>query len=369
MIDFSRLDSFNDVIEAPADRAGVREIALALIDPDPDQPRKNFDSAKLAELAQSIKVYGVIQPVVVKTAGSRFMLVSGERRWRAAALAQLETIPVVVRDDLSVRAQVVENLQRDDLTPFELFRAIAAELDGGTTQKELAEAYGKSKQWISDYASVAKMPPALQDALRDGRANDISALNTLSRLHKQAPEQVEKLASSEAPITRHLVNQLADSLARKATGADDAGAAAGAAPGKAAPKTKPEPKAAGTQGGVEDDNNDGEGGGDVGALPSSGVADNGEGLDVGGRGPAAVPGAGEGSTKADDYTPPKALPQDLPVGIKVQYEGDTYWLRYDRQKDEGGRRLVMIATHTGLTLYAPMADMVLAAIYPHHMAD
>lgn len=361
MIDFSRLDSFNDVIEAPADRAGVREIALALIDPDPDQPRKNFDSTKLAELAQSIKVYGVIQPVVVKTAGSRFMLVSGERRWRAAALAQLETIPVVVRDDLSVRAQVVENLQRDDLTPFELFRAIAAELDGGTTQKELAEAYGKSKQWISDYASVAKMPPALQDALRDGRANDISALNTLSRLHKQAPEQVEKLASSEAPITRHLVNQLADSLARKATGADDA--STGAAPGKAAPKTKPEPKAAGAQSGAGEDDG-------AGAPPSSGVADNGEGLDVGGRGPAAVPGAGDGSTKAgDDYTPPKALPQDLPVGIKVQYEGDTYWLRYDRQKDEAGRRLVMIATDTGLTLYAPMADLVIEAIYPHHTGE
>lgn len=364
MIDFSRLDSFNDVIDAPADRAGVREIALALIDPDPDQPRKNFDPTKLAELAQSIKVYGVIQPVVVKTAGARFMLVSGERRWRAAALAQLETIPVVVRDDLSVRAQVVENLQRDDLTPFELFRAIAAELDGGTTQKELAEAYGKSKQWISDYASVAKMPPALQDALRDGRANDISALNTLSRLHKQAPEQVEKLASSEAPITRHLVNQLADSLARKATGADDAGAGTGAAPGKAAPKTKPDPKASGAQAG-----DDGEQDAGAGVPPSSGVADNGEGLDIGGRGPAAVSGSGQGAAKAgDDYTPPKALPQDLPVGIKVEYDGDTYWLRYDRQKDEGGQRLVMIATDTGLTLYAPMADLVLAAIYPHHTA-
>lgn len=363
MIDFSRLDSFSDVVEAPADRAGVREIALALIDPDPDQPRKTFDQAKLAELAQSIKVHGVIQPVVVKTAGPRFMLISGERRWRAAALAQLETIPVVVRDDLSVRAQVVENLQRDDLTPFELFRVIATELDGGATQKELAEAYGKSKQWISDYASVAKMPPALQDALRDGRANDISALNALSRLHKQAPEQVEQLASSEAPITRHLVNQLSESLARKATGANDAGAD----PGKALGKIKTEPKAAGAQSGAGEDDG-------AGAPPSSGVADNGEGLDVGGRGPAAVPGAGagagDGSTKAgDDYTPPKALPQDLPVGIKVQYEGDTYWLRYDRQKDEAGRRLVMIATDTGLTLYAPMADLVIEAIYPHHTGE
>lgn len=364
-IDFSRLDKFDGVLDAPADRAGVREIALSLIDPDPDQPRKVFDQVKLTELAQSIKIYGVIQPVVVKTAGQRFKLVSGERRWRAAALAHRETIPVVVRDDLSVRAQVVENLQRDDLTPFELFRAIAAELDGGTTQKELAEAYGKSKQWISDYASVAKMPPALQDALRDGRANDISALNTLARLHKQAPEQVEKLAGSEAPITRHMVNQLADNLARKATGADTgAGAEPGKAPAKT--KTKTDPNADSSQGGTANTG----AGDDAAPPPSSGVADNGEGLDVGGRGPVAVPGSGESSTKAgDDYTPPKALPQDLPVGIKVQYEGDAYWLRYDRQKDEAGRRLVMIANDTGLTLYAPMEELVLAAIYPHHKAS
>ncbi|MFC3715169.1 ParB/RepB/Spo0J family partition protein [Luteimonas soli] len=351
------------MLDAPADAAGVREIPLDLIDPDPEQPRKTFDQAKLLELAESIKAHGVIQPVVLRTSGDRFELIAGERRWRAAALAKLETVPAIIRDDLSARAQMVENLQREDLSAFEIYRVIAAELDAGTSQKELATAYGKSKPWVSDYAAVAKMPPALQDALRDGRASDISALAALARLHKQAPAQVEQLAESGAPITRHLVNQLADSLARKATGADGAGTD----PGKAPAKTKAEPKATGAQSGAgEDGDDDGEDDG-AGAPPSSGVADNGEGLDVGGRGPAAVPGAGDGSTKAgDNYTPPKALPQDLPVGIKVQYEGDTYWLRYDRQKAEGGRRLVMIATDTGLTLYAPLADLVLEAIYPHH---
>lgn len=356
MVDFSGLDQFSSMLNAPADAAGVREIPLDLIDPDPEQPRKNFDQAKLLELAESIKAHGVIQPVVLRTSGDRFELIAGERRWRAAALAKLETVPAIIRDDLSARAQMVENLQREDLSAFEIYRVIAAELDAGTSQKELATAYGKSKPWVSDYAAVAKMPPALQDALRDGRASDISALAALARLHKQAPAQVEQLAESGAPITRHLVNQLADALARKATGADQ---------GKAPAKTKAEPKATSAQSGAGEDD-DGEDDG-AGAPPPSGVADNGEGLDVGGRGPAAVPGAGDGSTKTgDDYTPPKALPQDLPVGIKVQYEGDTYWLRYDRQKDEGGRRLVMIATDAGLTLYAPLADLVLEAIYPHH---
>lgn len=362
MVDFSRLDDFSAVIDAPADRAGVRKIQLSLIDPDPDQPRKSFDQVKLAELAQSIKVHGVIQPVVVKTAGARFMLVAGERRWRAAALAQLDEIPVVVRDDLTARAQMVENLQRDDLTPFDLFRAIAAELDGGASQKQLGEELGKSKQWISDYASVSKMPPALQDALRDGRASDISALNALARLHKQAPEQVEKLASSEAPITRHLVNQLADTLARSAVGGTG-GEPASNPPSKDKDQgtSKQTPKASPTTAGDDDDDHPPAGGG---------VADNGEGMDLaGGRGPASVPGASNATSKTgDDYTPPKALPKDLPVGIKVQYEGDTYWLRYDRQKAEGDRQLVMIATDKGVTLYAPMVDLVLVAIYPHHEA-
>lgn len=361
MVDFSGLDKFSDMLDAPADAAGVREIPLDLIDPDPEQPRKTFDQAKLLELAESIKAHGIIQPVVLRTAGDRFELIAGERRWRAAALAKLATVPAIIRDDLTALAQMVENLQREDLSAFEIYRVIAAELDAGTSQKELAGQYGKSKQWISDYAAVAKMPPALQDALRDGRASDISALVALSRLHKQASGQVEQLAESGAPITRHLVNQLADSLARKATGGD--AGAAGDDPGKAPAKTRPEPKAGGTQSGDDDDD------GGAGAPPSSGVADNGEGLDIGGRGPAAVPGAGEGASKAgDDYAPPKALPQDLPVGIKVQYEGDTYWLRYDRQKDEAGRRLVMIATDAGLTLYAPLADLVIEAIYPHHQS-
>lgn len=361
MVDFSGLDQFSNMLDSPADAAGVREIPIELIDPDPEQPRKTFDQAKLIELAESIKAHGIIQPVVLRTAGDRFELIAGERRWRAAALAQLATVPAIIRDDLTARAQMVENLQREDLSAFEIYRVIAAELDAGTSQKELAGQYGKSKQWISDYAAVAKMPPALQDALRDGQASDISALVALARLHKQAPAQVEQLAESGAPITRHLVNQLADSLARKAAGADGAGAD----PGKAPPKTKAEPKTTGAQDGENDSERDG-----TGAPPSSGVADDGEGLDVGGRGPAAVPGSGEGSAKSDDdYTPPKALPHDLPVGIRVQYEGDTYWLRYDRQKDEAGRRLVMVATDAGLTLYVPMADLVLEAIYPHHQAS
>lgn len=365
MVDFSGLDQFSNMLDAPADAAGVREIPLELIEPDPEQPRKTFDQAKLLELAESIKAHGIIQPVVLRTVGDRFELIAGERRWRAAALAKLATVPAIIRDDLTARAQMVENLQREDLSAFEIYRVIAAELDAGTSQKELAGQYGKSKQWISDYAVVAKMPPALQDALRDGRASDISALVALSRLHKQAPEKVEQLADSGAPITRHLVNQLADSLARKAAGADAGAADTGKANDS---KSKAEPKAGGTQDGSDAEGSDGDGqeGDSADALPPSGVADNGEGLDVGGRGPAAVPGAGEGSTQADDYSPPKALPQDLPVGIKVQYEGETYWLRYDRQKDEDGRRLVMVATETGLTLYAPMTDLVIEAIYPHH---
>ncbi len=359
MIDLSGLDKFSDVLGAsPADAAGIREIPIAQIDADPDQPRKTFDQAKLMELAESIKAHGVIQPVVLRSAGGRYQLIAGERRWRAAGLAKLASLPAIVRDDLTARAQMVENLQREDLSTFDIYRVIAAELDAGTSQKDLATSYGKSKPWISDYAAVAKMPPALQDAMRDGRANDISALAALARLHKQAPEKVEQLAGSGAPITRHLVNQLAETLARKATsdtGNDSTSSDAGKTKAEQKIKTLP------TTSGADDENQGADNAGGLG----SGVADDGEGLVIGGRGPAAVSGVGNSTTsnvRSEDYQSTKPLPQDLAVAIKVRYEDDTYWLRYERQKHEGGRVIVMIATDEGLTLYAPLEDLVIVSV-------
>lgn len=343
-LDFAGLNSFSALLSsAPeANAAGMREIPVDQIAPDPDQPRKNFDATALAELAESIRVHGVIEPVVLRTSADGFQLIAGERRWRAAKQIGLAAVPAIIRDDLSARAQMVENLQRADLSAFEIYRVVAAELDAGATQKELATAYGKGKSWISEFASVSKMPTELQDALREGRAGDIYALSELNRLHKHSPEEVEKLAASGAPITRHLVNQLAEKLARAVTGDGKSGGDGGVdAGGGASPaKSKKEPTA-----------------------PGKGVADNGEGLDVGGRGPASVPGApGDGNSKGDDYQPPKPQPNDLPVSIRVRYDGEEYTVRYAKQQVRDGIQQVMLAADGGITLYAPLAELQLVSI-------
>lgn len=344
MVDLSGLEKFSSMLDgAPeADAAGIRELPLSLIDPDPDQPRKHFDQAKLAELAESIQSQGLIQPITVRAMGGRYQIIAGERRWRAAQLAKLVSIQAIIRDDLEARAQMVENLQREDLSPFEIYRVVAAELDSGVTQKELSKAYGKSKQWISDYAAVAKMPPALQDALRDGLVNDISALNILARLHKQAPDKVEKLASSGAPISRHLVNQLADSLARAAAGSQDVGQSP-TPPSSQSPTTP------------------------ASAPRPSGVADDGQGMDIGGGGPAGVPGSNTGNAAddGDNYRPPAppADAQKLAVNITVRYEGDTYLVLYSKQlTDDAGVALVLLQGASGLTLYAPLRELLIVSI-------
>src|SRR5258707_7332148 len=106
---------------------GLTKVAIALIDPNPLQPRTIFEPERLAELAQSIRVNGIIQPLVVTQKGTRYQLVAGERRWRAARLAELLEVPVVVQDfadDRLLEIALIENIQREDLNPIEVAQAL-----------------------------------------------------------------------------------------------------------------------------------------------------------------------------------------------------------------------------------------------------
>ena len=131
--------------------AGLLEVRVDAIQPDPNQPRKAFDDGALAELAQSIESVGLIHPPTVRTQDQQYMLISGERRWRATRLLGKETIQVIVRDGLdactTAHAQLVENIQNESLSSWEIYRAIVAELESGTTQADLATALGKSRAW------------------------------------------------------------------------------------------------------------------------------------------------------------------------------------------------------------------------------
>jgi ParB family chromosome partitioning protein len=201
--DFSELDKISSLLdEQESSRAkGLRAVAVDSISPDPSQPRKTFDEETLSELAESIQSVGIIQPPVVRTHDGGYLLISGERRWRAARQLGWEKIDVIVRDDLNAHAQLVENIQREALSPWEIYRVIASELDAGAKQVDLAKAFGKSKAWVAAYASVAKMPEAFMTLLRENRVSGMTALQSLYRLYETQPEAAKQLLDSRTQIT------------------------------------------------------------------------------------------------------------------------------------------------------------------------
>jgi ParB family chromosome partitioning protein len=153
-----------------------RRIPVEQIEPNPNQPRRHFNDGQLADLANSIREKGVIQPLIVRPAPGqvdRFQIVAGERRWRAAQMAQLHDLPVLVRDldDTEVlEVAIIENIQRADLNPVEEAAGYRQLMDRfGHTQERLAEALGKSRSHIANLLRLLSLPSEVQAYLADGR--------------------------------------------------------------------------------------------------------------------------------------------------------------------------------------------------------
>lgn len=145
-----------------------RDIRIDLIDPDLEQPRQHFDEKGLAELAQSMASKGLVVPILVRPIGERFTIVHGERRWRAAQQLGWDTIRAEVRDidaDEARWLSLIENVQREDLSPIEEARAFEAHLDGVVTQAALGERIGKSQQYVSDRLALLRLPNEVQSLL------------------------------------------------------------------------------------------------------------------------------------------------------------------------------------------------------------
>jgi ParB family transcriptional regulator, chromosome partitioning protein len=152
---------------------GILRIPLDLIETNPKQPRKDFDETALQELAASIRMHDIIQPVTVaKLANGKFRLISGERRYRAARLAALRDIPVYIRqanDQQLLELALLENLQREDLNAMEVALSYKRMMDElNYTQEQVSERMGKERSTVANYVRLLKLPPDIQVALRSG---------------------------------------------------------------------------------------------------------------------------------------------------------------------------------------------------------
>ena len=153
--------------------SGVRMLSVSAMAPHPSQPRRRFDDAALDELAASIASRGLIQPIVVRPHGHDYQIVAGERRWRAAQMAQLHELPVIVRDlsDTEVlEVAIIENIQRADLNAIEEAASFRQLMDRfGHTQEKLAEALNKSRSHIANLLRLLTLPDQIQDYVKDGK--------------------------------------------------------------------------------------------------------------------------------------------------------------------------------------------------------
>lgn len=190
---------------------GPRLVPIEQIDEDPTNPRVEFSEIELEELASDIRMRGILVPLVVHPADAtgRHLLHFGAMRLRAAILAGLPEVPVVVRDAPADRyAQVAENQKRHSLSPPDLARFIRSQLDAGESQTTIARQLGMNLTTVAHHLSLLDLPPVLDEALRAGRCTSPRTLHELGRLHERHPEQVEALLDGSAHVTREVVKSL-----------------------------------------------------------------------------------------------------------------------------------------------------------------
>jgi len=216
---------------------GTRDVPIALIDPNPEQPRTNFDEASLRALSESIQAFGILQPLVVEANGERFRLVAGERRLRAAQLAGLGRVPAVVRpvgpDREKLEVALVENLQRSDISALDEARAFARLCDVfGMTQEQVGQRVGRSRSAVANTMRLLQTAPAVQVAIQGGQIAPAHgrALLSLSDLDAQV-KMLDRIVAQNLSVreTERLVGQRVNQPSQRSNGPDsDHGAALGA---------------------------------------------------------------------------------------------------------------------------------------------
>jgi ParB family transcriptional regulator, chromosome partitioning protein len=204
-------------LDAPIQQATCQPLMLAAdaIAEDPDQPRHEFDTKALNELAETIRERGVRQPISVRPDlqhSGRWVLNFGARRLRASRLAGLKEIPAFVDTTADNYDQLIENEQREGLTPLELALFVQKRLAMGDKQAEIAKRLGKSRQWVTLTTALIEAPDWLLQAYRQGRCRGMNELYELRRLHEAHAQTVEAWVAQQDTITRERIAGLRDGL-------------------------------------------------------------------------------------------------------------------------------------------------------------
>ena len=197
-------ENFEHEIVSKAKSNDIIEIPLEEIQSNPYQPRKTFHEESLRELAESIKEYGIVQPIIVKKAVKGYYLIAGERRTKAAGLAGFETIPAIVKefnDQEMMEIALIENIQREDLNPIE--EALAYENIirlGNMTQEEFAEKFGKSRSHVTNMLGLLKLPSATKKLVEEnkismGHARALSKLSDEAKINNLADRIINESLS------------------------------------------------------------------------------------------------------------------------------------------------------------------------------
>ena len=192
----------------------LTQLDAAQLKPGKYQPRTRMDEASLAELADSIKARGVIQPIIVRAVGEgKYEILAGERRWRAARLAGLDRVPVVIRevtDEAALGIGLIENIQREDLNPIEEANGLARLIrEFQLTHDEVARAIGRSRTAVTNLLRLLELAPAVQEMVQDGRIDMGHARALLSLSRQRQVELAQQVADRQLSVreTERLVQE------------------------------------------------------------------------------------------------------------------------------------------------------------------
>jgi len=194
------------LIESRSTRAQIREVPTNRVLPNPAQPRLSYEEDSLVELADSIREHGVLQPILVRPAGSQFELIAGERRWRAARMAGLSAVPAIVLDfdeETALEVSIIENLQREDVSPLEEAAMYRKMLALGYSVRQLAAKIGKDKGYVENRLRLADAPPEIRE-LVSVRKDTISHAYELMKVtdEKTRRKLAKRVADGELTLAK-----------------------------------------------------------------------------------------------------------------------------------------------------------------------